>query len=85
MLGGFSVFAGPSHHPIAQCFGLVPSTYSEAAMIGAVLAEVVKQMLFFAVAVLVGVALISGGIGYAVAYFGHQPSTTTAPALRAAR
>jgi hypothetical protein len=38
-------------------------------MIGAVLAAVVKQMLFFAVAVLVGVALISGGIGYAVAYF----------------
>lgn len=40
-------------------------------MIGAVLAAVVKQMLFFAVAVLVGVALISGGIGYAVAYFGR--------------
>jgi hypothetical protein len=37
-------------------------------MIGAVLAAVVKQMLFFAVAVLVGVALISGGIGYAVAH-----------------
>ena len=71
MLGGFFVSAGPSHHPIAQCFGLVPSTYSEAPMIGAVLAAVVKQMLFFAVAVLVGVALISYCIWYAVAYYGR--------------